>query len=97
MKTKNIKVWVCTLLSLASFLFVGCSQNIDSEVEEISMPEKATNIIVFLVLALWVLVAIRFVVKAVRNKYAPVKTAKAVVVDKHKVESFSKYSGDGKR
>ncbi len=50
-----------------------------------------------LVLALWLLVAIRIVVKAVRNKCAPVKTVKAVVIDKHKVEWFSKYSGNGKR
>lgn len=61
------------------------------------MPEGATQIIVILVLAFWLLVAIRIVVKVVRNKYAPVKTVKAVVIDKHKVESFSKYSGNGKR
>lgn len=61
------------------------------------MPEGVTQIIVILVLALWLLVAIRIVVKVVRNKYAPVKTVKAVVIDKHKVESFSKYSGNGKR
>lgn len=33
----------------------------------------------------------------VRNHYAPVKTVHAVVTDKHKVETFSKYSGNGKR
>ena len=34
--------------------------------------------------------------KAVKNRCAPIKTVKAVVVDKNKVETFSKYSGNGK-
>ena len=36
------------------------------------------------------------IIKTIKNKYASVKTVKAVVVDKHKIETFSKYSGNGK-
>ena len=50
-----------------------------------------------LLLLAWVLAIAAMVVKAVRNKYAPVKTVRAVVVDKYRSETFSKYSGDGKR
>lgn len=32
----------------------------------------------------------------VRNKYGKVIQVKAKVIDKHIIESFSKYSGDGK-
>lgn len=60
------------------------------------MPGNISNIFTFLILALWLFVLIIIAVRAVRNKYAPVKTVKAVVIDKHKTETFSKYSGTGK-
>ena len=31
-----------------------------------------------------------------QDRYAPIKTVQAVVIDKNKVETFSKYSGNGK-
>lgn len=37
------------------------------------------------------------IVRILRNSFASVKTVKAVVIDKHKIETFSKYSGNGKR
>lgn len=61
------------------------------------MPESFPNILIILVSALWLFVLIRVIFRVVKNKYAPVKTVKAVVVDKHKIETFSKYSGNGKR
>ena len=35
--------------------------------------------------------------RTLKNRYAPVRTEKAVIKDKNKIESFSKYSGTGKR
>ena len=58
------------------------------------MPENLSNIIIIsLFLGIWLLAAIRFLVKRV----APVKTVPAVVIDKHKTETFSKYAGNGKQ
>lgn len=45
-----------------------------------------------LVLILQLVVAFKFL----RGRFGKVKTVKARVVDKHTVESFSKYSGNGK-
>ena len=45
---------------------------------------------------IWLLALIRVLIKAVKTKYAPVKSVKAVVIDKHIIETFSKYSGNGK-
>ncbi len=61
------------------------------------MPENFTNI-VFLVLfgGIGALALIRIIVKLIQNRYAPVKTVKATVIDKQKVETFDKYSGNGK-
>ena len=36
-------------------------------------------------------------VKEVKNRYAPVKTVKARVIRKHKVDVVSKYAGKGKQ
>jgi len=47
-------------------------------------------------LALVVLVFAVYIVRLLRNKRAPVKTVKAVVVNKQKTEVVSKYSGTGK-
>ena len=46
-----------------------------------------------LFILLWVLVIIHFII----NRSAPVRTAKATVVDKQVVETFSKYAGTGKQ
>lgn len=60
--------------------------------------DKVVNwIVVGLFLALWLAVIVRLAAKAVKNNRAPVKTVKAVVADKHKIETFSKYAGNGKR
>ena len=43
------------------------------------------------------LVAIfHLILKLIRDRHAPVKTVGAVVIDKHKIELVSKYSGTGK-
>lgn len=61
------------------------------------MPENISNIvIVSLFMGVGALALVSVLVKAVKNRYAPIKTVKAVVVDKNKVEAFSKYSGSGK-
>jgi len=61
------------------------------------MPENISNIvIVSLFMGVGALALVSLLVKVVKNRYAPVKTAKAVVIDKNKVETFSKYSGTGK-
>ena len=61
------------------------------------MPENISNIIIIsLFLGVGALAVARLLVKAVKNRYAPIKTVQAVVIDKNKVETFSKYSGNGK-
>ena len=61
------------------------------------MPLNAFRIFTILFVALWLFVIVKLAVRAIRNRTAPVKTVKATVVDKQKTESFSKYSGTGKR
>ena len=39
---------------------------------------------------------VRLLIKTVKAKHAPIKSVKAVVIDKHIVETFNKYSGNGK-
>ena len=57
------------------------------------MPENIFEILgVFLVMLLGFLPFIKMAV----NRFAPVKTSKAVVVDKTVIQRFSKYAGDGK-
>ena len=61
------------------------------------MPENISNIVIAsLFMGVGVLALVSLLVKAIKNRYAPIKTVKAVVVDKNKVETFSKYSGTGK-
>ena len=61
------------------------------------MPENTASIILpALFIVIWALVIVRIIIKTIKNKYASVKTVQAVVVDKHKIETFSKYSGNGK-
>jgi hypothetical protein len=40
---------------------------------------------------------VRIISKAIKSKYGPTKTVNAVVIDKHIIESFSKYAGNGKK
>ena len=65
------------------------------------MPTNSSGVIsilIFLVVfALWVVVIIRLAVRVIRNRCASVKTVKAVVIDKNKIEVFSQYAGNGKR
>ena len=62
------------------------------------MPENISNVIIIsLFIGVGALAVVSLLVKAVKNRYAPIKTVKAVVIDKNKVETFSKYSGTGKR
>lgn len=61
------------------------------------MPENISNIIIIsLFVGVGTLAVVSLLVKVVKNRCAPIKTVKAVVVDKNKVETFSKYSGNGK-
>ena len=61
------------------------------------MPENISNIIIIsLFVGVGALAVVSLLVKAVQNHCAPIKTVKAVVIDKNKVETFSKYSGNGK-
>ena len=61
------------------------------------MPENISNIVIAsLFMGVGVLAVVSLFVKVVKNRYAPIKTVKAVVIDKNKVENFSKYSGTGK-
>jgi len=62
------------------------------------MPENISNILLMvLFIGIWVLAVIGILKKAVKNKFAPVQTVQAVVIDKHKLQFFSKYSGTGRQ
>ena len=61
------------------------------------MPENIPTIVMTsLFLGIGLLAVVRILIKACKNKLAPVKTVSAAVVDKQKIEAFSKYSGKGK-
>ena len=61
------------------------------------MPDNFASIVIaFLFIGIGVLVLVRILIKTAKNRYAPIKTVEAIVVDKHIVKSFSKYSGNGK-
>ena len=54
------------------------------------MPENISNIIIIsLFVGVSALAVVSLLVKAVKNRCAPVKTVKAVIIDKNKVETFS--------
>lgn len=62
------------------------------------MPENISNIVILSVfVGIGVFALVGSIVRFAKNHYAPVKTVHAVVLDKQKVETFSKYSGNGKR
>ena len=55
------------------------------------MPENIANTaIIVLFVGLGVLAMVSILVRLIKNRYAPIKTVKAVVIDKNKVETFSK-------
>ena len=61
------------------------------------MLENISNIVtISLFIGIGVLAMGSIIVRIFKNRYAPIKTVKAVVIDKNKVETFSKYSGNGK-
>ena len=62
------------------------------------MPQNIASIVVLsLFVGISVFAFVSLLVKLLKTRVAPVRTVKAVVLDKQKVEIFSKYSGTGKR
>lgn len=62
------------------------------------MPQNIASIVVLsLFVGISVFAFVSLLVKLIKNRVAPIRTVKAVVLDKQKVEIFSKYSGTGKR
>ena len=51
----------------------------------------------FLMFGLWLWAMVKLLIKAVKTKFAPIKSVKAVVIDKHIIETFSKYAGNGRQ
>ena len=61
------------------------------------MPENISNIVIIsLFIGVGALAMVSIIARTIKNRYASVKTVKAVVIDKHIVENFSKHSGAGK-
>ena len=61
------------------------------------MPENISSILIIsLFIGIGALALGRIIVRSIRNRFAPIRAVKAVVIDKNKIESFSKYSGNGK-
>lgn len=61
------------------------------------MPDNAGNIVGWLFAALFVMIGAVSFARIVKNRFAPIRTVRAQVVDKLVTESFSKYSGTGTR
>ena len=60
------------------------------------MPGNISNIVIIsLFIVIGALATVSIIVRTIRNRCASTKTVKAVIIDKHKVEKFSKYSGTG--
>ena len=61
------------------------------------MPENISNIIIIsLFMGIGALAMVSVIVRTIKNRYASVQAVNAVVIDKHIVGNFSKYSGTGK-
>ena len=64
------------------------------------MPENIySTVMILLFVGIGVLAVVSILARTIKNRYAPVKAVKAVkavVVDKHKIEAFTKYAGNGK-
>lgn len=61
------------------------------------MPENIYNIIMWTAAGLLGVIYIIAMVRVLKKRLAPERTVKAEVIHKQKTESFSKYSGTGKR
>ena len=60
------------------------------------MPENVINIVITSIfIGIGALAMGSIIVRTIKNRYAPIKKVKAVIIDKNKIESFSKYSGSG--
>ena len=60
------------------------------------MPENVINIVITSIfIGIAALAMGSIIVRTIKNRYAPIKKVKAVIIDKNKIESFSKYSGSG--
>ena len=61
------------------------------------MPENLSSIVMFsLFIGVGALAMGSILIRALKNCTAPIKTVNAVVIDKNTIETFSKYSGNGK-
>ena len=61
------------------------------------MPENVINIVITSIfIGIGSLAMGSIIARTIKNRYAPIKKVKAVIIDKNKIESFSKYSGNGK-
>ena len=61
------------------------------------MPENISSILITsLFTGIGALAMGSMIVRIIKNRYAPIKTVRAVVIDKNKVKAISKYSGNGK-
>lgn len=62
------------------------------------MPDNFASIVIAsLFIGIGLLALVRILIKTVKNRHAPIKTAEATVIDKHTVKAFSQYSGNGKQ
>lgn len=62
------------------------------------MPENFSNVVMMVFyFGVGLLVILGLFRKILWNRFAPIKTVQAVVVDKRPVETFSKYAGNGVR
>ena len=60
------------------------------------MPENVINIVITSIfIGIGALAMGSIIVRTIKNRYASIKVVEAVVIDKNKIESFSKYSGSG--
>ena len=60
------------------------------------MPENLINIVITSIfIGIGALAMGSIIARTIKNRYAPIKVVEAVIIDKNKIESFSKYSGNG--
>ena len=60
------------------------------------MPENVINIVITSIfIGIGALAMGSIIVRTIKNRYASIKVVEAVIIDKNKIESFSKYSGNG--
>ena len=60
------------------------------------MPENVINIVITSIfICIGALAMGSIIARTIKNRYAPIKVVEAVIIDKNKIESFSKYSGSG--